>query len=73
MSEVGDGACNLAHVVSSADELTVVPRGAARFPLAIPVPDGFDVGQPSSWPEVAGRLEYVEGRLHEAVRLLRMG
>ena len=44
-------------------ELTVVPRGSVRFPLAMPEPPGFDPQQPETWPHVPGRLEYVGGRL----------
>ena len=45
------------------EEMTVVPRSAVRFPLPMPTPEGFVVSEPSRWPAVAGRLEYVEGRL----------
>jgi Uma2 family endonuclease len=44
-------------------DLTVVPRIAVRFPLALPQPEGFEVTRPETWPRVAGRLEYVSGRL----------
>lgn len=44
-------------------DLTVVPRNAVRFPLAMPAPDGFVVDHPETWPDVPGRLEYVAGRL----------
>jgi Uma2 family endonuclease len=45
------------------DEMTVVPRIAVRFPLPLPVPDRFDPAQAERWPAVAGRLEFVGGRL----------
>jgi Uma2 family endonuclease len=44
-------------------ELTVVPRAAIRLPLPLEVPPGFEVERPESWPEVTGRLEYVDGRI----------
>jgi Uma2 family endonuclease len=44
-------------------DLTVVPRIAVRFPLALPPPHGFEVTRPETWPAVPGRLEYVRGRL----------
>jgi Uma2 family endonuclease len=44
-------------------DITVVPRIALRLPLDLPVPDGFDVAVPESWPTVTGRLEFVGGRL----------
>lgn len=47
----------------SVEEMTVVPRSAVRFPLPMPTPEGFEVTEPSRWPAVAGRLEYVQGRL----------
>lgn len=34
-----------------------------HFPLVLPAPEGFEVACPSTWPGVAGRLEYVGGRL----------
>ncbi len=48
---------------SSYAALTVVPRIALRLPVALPEPDGFDVAQSQTWPEVTGRLEYAGGRL----------
>jgi Uma2 family endonuclease len=44
-------------------DVTVVPRGAVRFPLTLGQPPGFDATRPETWPQVAGRLEYVGGRL----------
>jgi Uma2 family endonuclease len=43
--------------------MTVVPRIAVHLPLVLPVPEGFDVGRPPTWPQVTGRLEFVGGRL----------
>ena len=40
-----------------------LPRDDVRFPVELRLPDGFDVEQPSTWPRVDGRLEYVDGRL----------
>jgi Uma2 family endonuclease len=37
-------------------------RAKVRFPVEIR-PDGFTVDDPSTWPLVEGRLEYVDGRL----------
>jgi Uma2 family endonuclease len=42
---------------------TVVPRSAIRLPLEMPQPEGFDPARPDTWPDVPGRLEYLEGRL----------
>ncbi len=44
-------------------DVTVVPRIAIRFPLALPEPARFEVDRSETWPRVDGRLEYVEGRL----------
>lgn len=44
-------------------ELTVVPKIAVRFPLPLPLPDGFEIDRLETWPRVAGRLEYVGGRI----------
>lgn len=44
-------------------ELTVVPRIAVQMPVVLPLPDGFDPERLETWPEVPGRLEYVQGRL----------
>ena len=41
----------------------MLPRIAVQLPAPLPVPSGFDVTQPSTWPEVTGRLEFVGGRL----------
>jgi Uma2 family endonuclease len=43
--------------------MTVVPRIAVQLPLALPVPDGFDLSRLETWPQVTGRLEFVAGRL----------
>lgn len=42
---------------------TVVPRAAVTFPVRLPPPDGFDPERTETWPNVNGRLEYVEGEL----------
>jgi Uma2 family endonuclease len=34
-----------------------------RFPVEVEPPPGFDPDDLATWPEVAGRFEYVEGRL----------
>ena len=45
-----------------ADETIPVP-GCVRFPVELTPPEGFDPGRPETWPDVAGRLEWVAGRL----------
>ncbi len=40
-----------------------LPRGGLRFPVELLEPPGFRVEEPSTWPRVSGRLEYVRGRL----------
>jgi len=44
------------------EELTFVPR-AVRFPVELRPPEGFEPERLETWPRVAGRLEYVNGRL----------
>lgn len=44
------------------DEVLVLPR-AVRFPVELLPPDGFEPEKLETWPRVAGRLEYVDGRL----------
>lgn len=48
--------------VSRYDEVISLPR-AVRFPVELVPPPGFDAARLETWPQVAGRLEYVEGRL----------
>jgi Uma2 family endonuclease len=50
-------------VASSDYELTVVPGAAVEWPLPVPAPAGFEPTRLGSWPELAGRLEYVGGKL----------
>lgn len=45
------------------NELIPLPRGGVRFPFELTPPPGFRVDQPSTWPKVPGRLEYVGERL----------
>lgn len=42
---------------------TVTLPGAVRFPVELIPPEGFDPERLETWPQVAGRLEYVSGRL----------
>jgi Uma2 family endonuclease len=42
---------------------TVVPRAAVTFPVRLPAPEGFDPDRLETWPEVTGRLEYLDGAL----------
>jgi Uma2 family endonuclease len=44
------------------DESITLPR-AVRFPIELIPPRGFDPEQPRTWPQLTGRLEYVDGRL----------
>lgn len=44
------------------DEVLMLPR-AVRFPVEMLPPVGFDPTKPETWPSVAGRLEFVEGKL----------
>lgn len=45
------------------DELVPVPRSAVRFPLELPLPDGFLADRPETWPIIDGQLEFVGGKL----------
>lgn len=51
-------------VTRAAEEVVIVPRSAVRFPLELPVPEGFSVEVEESWPLVEGALEFVEGKLY---------
>jgi Uma2 family endonuclease len=44
------------------EDLVTIPR-AARFPIEMNPPEGFDPDRLETWPRVDGRLEYVEGKL----------
>ena len=44
------------------EEVLQIP-GAARFPIELEPPEGFDPERLETWPRVEGRLEHVEGRL----------
>lgn len=53
------------HVMTAAphhDDVVEIPR-AVRFPIEMIPTDEFDPDRLETWPEVAGRLEYVKGRL----------
>src|SRR3989454_710565 len=45
------------------DEETFPVPGSVRFPVELTPPDGFDPARLETWPRVAGRLEWVAGRL----------
>jgi Uma2 family endonuclease len=45
------------------DEMIPLPRRAVRFPLELRPPSRFRHDDAATWPKLAGRLEYVEGRL----------
>jgi Uma2 family endonuclease len=42
---------------------TISVPETVRFPVELEPPPGFDPGEPATWPAVAGRLEFVGGRL----------
>lgn len=44
-------------------EETISVPGSVCFPVELTPPDGFDPGRPETWPDVAGSLEWVAGRL----------
>lgn len=44
-------------------EMVPVPR-TTRFPVEVAPPPGFRPENPSTWPRVPGRFEYIEGRLY---------
>jgi Uma2 family endonuclease len=52
----------LLHSGDRYDETITLPR-PVRFPVELVPPAGFDPERLETWPKVAGRLEYVEGRL----------
>jgi Uma2 family endonuclease len=52
---------NVAVELVDDDEIRL-RRANVRFPVELR-PNDFDVDDPSTWPSVEGRLEYVEGRL----------
>jgi len=49
--------------IGSYEELVPVPRAAIRLPLEMPIPDGFVVDDPGTWPAVQGTLEFYDGKL----------
>ncbi len=49
-------------VAARYDEMITVPR-ALRFPVEFRPPRGFAPDRVETWPQLAGRLEYVDGRL----------
>lgn len=51
-------------MTSAYEEMVPVPRVAVRFPLELPVPDGFVVDEPATWPHTEGRLEFIGGKLY---------
>lgn len=44
-------------------DMVPVPSSSVRFPLPIPKPRGFKAAEPTSWPSIPGRLEFVRGEL----------
>jgi Uma2 family endonuclease len=49
-------------MTTSYEETITLPR-AVRFPVELRPPRGFDPERLETWPDVPGRLEYLEGRL----------
>jgi Uma2 family endonuclease len=45
------------------DEDVVTVPATVRFPVELVPPEGFDPGRLETWPRIAGRLEWVAGRL----------
>jgi Uma2 family endonuclease len=52
-----------AEVDASGRECLHLPRGAVRFPIELRMPEGFCAEDLSTWPDLAGRLEFVAGRI----------
>ena len=50
-------------MASGLEPETISVPASARFPIELEPPAGFRPDEPSSWPRVEGRLEYVGGRL----------
>lgn len=46
------------------EHMIPVPRVAVEFPLELPLPEGFAVDQPDTWPRTEGQLEFVQGKLY---------
>lgn len=49
--------------VASKYQETVVLPAAVRFPVELETPEGFDPERLETWPPLAGRLDFVGGRL----------
>lgn len=47
----------------AAPDLVWIPRETLRLPVELRTPGGFDPAAVETWPEMDGRLEYVDGRL----------
>jgi Uma2 family endonuclease len=45
------------------DDTVALPRRLVRWPLEVVPPEGFDPDDLATWPSLAGRLEWVKGRL----------
>ena len=48
---------------SEPGEETISVPGSVRFPVELTPPEGFDPARPETWPDIAGGLECVAGRL----------
>src|SRR5438093_12487672 len=42
---------------------TIRVPDSVRFPIELEPPEGFRADDPGTWPDVEGRLEWVQGRL----------
>ncbi len=54
----------MVHLANDSHGLCLhLTRGDVRFPLEWRAPEGFLPDDPSTWPQVIGRLEFVDGRI----------
>ena len=56
-------ACATFLPVAARYEETITAPRTVRLPVELLPPDGFDPARLETWPSVAGRLEFFEGRL----------
>ena len=49
-------------ITSDYEDTITLPR-AVRFPVELVPPEGFDAERIETWPQVLGRLEWLDGRL----------
>jgi hypothetical protein len=54
----------MVHLANDSHGLCLhLTRADVRFPVEWRAPEGFRPDEPSTWPQVAGRLEFVDGRI----------